>query len=61
MDKQDNIWRKWYAWHPVWPLDDHVFWLETVWRWRSPATGRWVYKSFRSELEKDLEDSSRAI
>ncbi|MBX4958746.1 hypothetical protein [Rhizobium lentis] len=46
-----RIWSQWYAWHPVVPIDDTVFWLETVYR-RETAEGLWQYRSFRPEFER---------
>ncbi|WP_208600478.1 hypothetical protein [Rhizobium bangladeshense] len=46
-----TIWSEWYAWHPVLPIDDTVFWLETVYR-RETAEGLWQYRSFRPEAER---------
>ncbi|MBY3237013.1 hypothetical protein HFO17_21125 [Rhizobium laguerreae] len=50
-DPAGKIWSEWYAWHPVLPIDDTVFWLETVYRRESPE-GRWQYRSFRPEVER---------
>jgi hypothetical protein len=41
-----KIWSEWYAWYPVLPIDDTMFWLETVYRRESPD-GFWQYRSFR--------------
>lgn len=46
-----KIWSEWYAWHPVLPIDDTMFWLETVYRRESPD-GLWQYRSFRPESER---------
>ncbi|TZG34095.1 hypothetical protein AGR1_15340 [Agrobacterium sp. B1(2019)] len=60
--REEHLWREWYAWFPVKPVDeDGLFWLEPVWRRRNPQTGAWAYKSCRSEREKDEEASNRAI
>ena len=61
MLKEQCLWREWYAWFPVFPIDDHVFWLEEVWRRRNPQTERWEYRSFRSDREKEIEDANRPI
>ncbi|WP_083872909.1 hypothetical protein [Agrobacterium albertimagni] len=61
MLKEECLWREWYAWFPIMPVDDHLFWLEQVWRRRNPQTGRWEYRSFRSDREKEIEDSDRPI
>ncbi|MEI1251318.1 hypothetical protein [Rhizobium aouanii] len=50
-DPARKIWSEWYAWHPVLPIDDSVFWLETVYRKESPE-GSWQYRSFRPEFER---------
>lgn len=50
-DPARKIWSEWYAWHPVLPIDDTVFWLETVYRRESPD-GFWQYRSFRTESER---------
>ncbi|MDU0306010.1 hypothetical protein [Rhizobium sp. 10PS4] len=50
-DPAGKIWSEWYAWHPVLPIDDTVFWLETVYRRESPE-GLWQYRSFRPEVER---------
>lgn len=59
--RQEHLWRDWYAWFPVKPFDDGLFWLEIVWRRRNPQTGRWEYKSFRTAREKDEEAARREI
>ena len=51
IDRRERIWSEWYAWHPVLPIDDTVFWLETVYR-RETAEGLWQYRSFRPEAER---------
>ncbi len=56
----NSIWLDWYAWHPVWPQDDTVFWLETVLRRETPD-GHWEYRSFRSELDRQLALTSQAL
>lgn len=48
-----GIWLHWYAWYPVLPADDTLCWLEIVFR-RKAATGRWEYRSTRSERERLL-------
>ncbi|GAU85887.1 hypothetical protein [Bosea sp. BIWAKO-01] len=58
----DCIWSGWYAWRPVFPSDDAgPFWLEALWHRRHPVTGRWEYRTFRSEAEKLRETSERAF
>ncbi|MGH7006610.1 MAG: hypothetical protein ACREIP_21905 [Alphaproteobacteria bacterium] len=55
MTDMHDIWHGHYAWLPVLPRDEAgPFWLETLWRRRS-RTGRWEYRSFRSENEKNRE------
>lgn len=61
MLKEECLWREWYAWFPVKPMDDHLFWLENVWRRRNLQSARWEYRSFRSEQEKEIEDANRPI
>ncbi|OWO94088.1 hypothetical protein B5E41_15540 [Rhizobium esperanzae] len=51
IEQRERIWSEWYAWHPVLPIDDTVFWLETVYR-RETAEGLWQYRSFRPEAER---------
>ncbi|WP_434734203.1 hypothetical protein NL154_24695 (plasmid) [Rhizobium sp. YTUHZ044] len=51
IEQRERIWSEWYAWHPVPPIDDTVFWLETVYR-RETAEGLWQYRSFRPEVER---------
>ena len=51
IDRRERILSEWYAWHPVLPIDDTVFWLETVYR-RETAEGLWQYRSFRPEAER---------
>ncbi|WP_086084280.1 hypothetical protein [Rhizobium etli] len=51
IERRERIWSEWYAWHPVLPIDDTVFWLETVY-WRETAEGLWQYRSFRPEAER---------
>ena len=58
----ENIWREWYAWFPVKPLDEQgPFWLEVVWRRRDKITGVWAYKSFRSDDQKNAESAFREL
>lgn len=60
--REEHLWRQWHAWFPVRPTDEGgLFWLESVWRRRNPQTGRWEYKSFRSNQEKDDEAVRREI
>jgi hypothetical protein len=59
--REEHLWREWYAWFPVKPVDDGLFWLETAWRRRNPQSGQWEYKSFRSAQEKDEEAARREI
>lgn len=55
-------WAVWYAWRPVFPVDDHgFFWLEDVWHRRDPRTGRQDYRSFRTEAAKLRELIARAL
>ncbi len=55
-------WKVWYAWRPVFPIDDHgAFWLEDVWHRRHPQTGRHEYRSFRTEAAKLRELLARAL
>lgn len=61
MLKEQCLWREWYPWYPVIPIDDHVFWLEVVWRRRNPQMGRWEYRSFRSDFDKQIEASRQEI
>lgn len=45
--------QQWFAWYPVWPEDERgIFWLEPVWIRYSPANGKWSYRSFRTEKQK---------
>lgn len=53
-------WQGWYAWFPVLPADDGLFWLERVWRKKS-LDGRWEYRSLRSEREREIESADREI
>lgn len=46
-------WLHWYAWYPVLPANDTLCWLEIVFR-RKAATGRWEYRSTRSDRERLL-------
>lgn len=56
----DTLWTQWYAWRPVFPIDDRgPFWLEVIWRRRQPATGRYEYRTFRTEEAKQVEMSAR--
>lgn len=55
-----KIWSEWYAWHPVLPIDDIVFWLETVYRRQSPD-GLWQYRSFRPESERRQAQASTPV
>lgn len=51
-----RLWTEGFIWWPVWPTDERrFFWLETVWRRRHATTGRWEYRSFRTEAEKERE------
>jgi len=59
MGNEDSIWREWYAWHPVWPADNGVAWLEVVWRRRNPMGGHWQYRTFRPDCDKSREDQDR--
>lgn len=59
--REEHLWREWYAWFPVMPIDDRIFWLEDLWRRRNPRTGLWEYKSFRSNQEKDEEAARQEI
>lgn len=59
--REEHLWQEWYAWFPVKPVDDGLFWLEMVWRRRKPQSGQWEYKSFRSAQEKDEEAARREI
>ncbi|PDV87675.1 hypothetical protein CO652_15180 [Rhizobium sp. H4] len=56
-EQERKIWSQWYAWHPVLPLDDTIYWLETVYRRESPD-GFWQYRSFRPECERALAQAS---
>jgi hypothetical protein len=53
-------WQGWYAWFPVLPVDDGIFWLEPVWR-RKTVKGLWEYRSLRPELMKEIEAAGREI
>lgn len=56
----ETLWSAWYAWRPVFPIDDHgAFWLEDIWHRRHPDTGRREYRSFRTETAKDQELTTR--
>lgn len=56
----ETIWNAWYAWRPVFPIDDHgAFWLEDIWHRRHPDTGRREYRSFRTETAKSQELTAR--
>ncbi|ACE94615.1 hypothetical conserved protein (plasmid) [Rhizobium etli CIAT 652] len=46
-----SIWTEWYACYPVLPVDDTIYWLETVYRRESPD-GFWQYRSFRPECQR---------
>ncbi|MCJ8240675.1 hypothetical protein MKJ03_20265 (plasmid) [Rhizobium sp. SSM4.3] len=60
--QRDNLWREWYAWFPVKPIDENqLFWLETIWRRIDPETSGWIYKSFRSDLQRETEAAMRCI
>ncbi|EHJ95465.1 hypothetical protein [Agrobacterium tumefaciens] len=61
MVKEECLWHEWYAWFLVKLKDDHLFWLERVWRRRNPQSGWWEYRSFRSDREKEIEDANRQI
>lgn len=53
-------WEDWYAWFPVFQLDDGLVWLEWVWR-RQAENGLWEYRSLRSELQREIEAARREI
>lgn len=56
----ETLWTRWYAWRPVFPIDDRgPFWLEVIWRRRHPATRRYEYRSFRTEEAKRDEMTAR--
>ncbi len=60
MRSGDYIWHKFYAWRPVFPSDDHgIFWLEYLWRRRDKHRHCWVYRSFRTKSEKEVEQMNR--
>lgn len=61
MHASNRIWQPWWAWFPVWPIDDDVHWLENVWRKRDSDIDRWVYRSFRAPEEKEIEESERLL
>lgn len=49
----ESLWHTCYAYWPVLPIDERgPFWLEPLWCRRNPETGRWQYRSFRSEQVK---------
>ncbi|MBA4220663.1 MAG: hypothetical protein C0458_08055 [Methylobacterium sp.] len=56
----ETLWSAWYAWRPVFPIDDHgAFWLEEIWRRRHPETGQHEHRSFRTETAKLQELTAR--
>lgn len=60
MQTPQQEWRGWYAWFPVLPVDDGIFWLEPVWR-RRTLDGAWEYRSLRPETAKQIEAAGREI
>lgn len=58
--QSSQVWTSWYAWFPVMPRDGGLFWLECIWRRKMPS-GKWEYRSFRSDLEKEQEAARREI